>query len=517
MRIPDVWELLLWAALLLVSWYMTSAFAAWHRLRHIPGPALARFSYLWHLHYLLNGRGGPVYADLHNRYAGGGPFICIAPNTVVTNDPDVLRRIAAARTRYVRSAWFKGTQFHPEYGNMASMIDNDKHDRMKAKTASGYSGRENGADFEPAIDSQIAALAALIRRKHLSTRDELRPAELSSLMRFLPLDIITRLGYGKPFGHLDEGLDVTGYVGYLDATLKSVGMVLEIPLLRDIVFSRYGLSWLAPRPTDKHGPGRVMGIIHSLVSERFHHDENDRTWNDMIGGFIRNGLSQQEVEGEANLQILAGSETTSTALAATLMHLATTPHAYAALKRQIRDAIDGGLVAAGRPITFEQAQNLPYLQAVIWEGFRIRSPVNFGHYKAVPPEGDTIQGVFLPGGTSVGHNILALTRNASVFGQDVDIFRPERFLEPECDAEKRSYRLKSLDIVFGGGRWMCAGKQVALFELNKVLFELMRMFDIQVVDPKNPWQERHYGSPNLQNMKVRISEADWNVFGLHVE
>ncbi|KAK3339848.1 cytochrome P450 [Lasiosphaeria hispida] len=508
----SAWELLGWTTSLLVLWYATTAFAAWHRMRHIPGPVLARFSYMWHMYHVLTGRGGPTYTNLHNQYAGGGPFVCIAPNTVVTNDPEVLRRISAARTPYVRSAWYKGAQFHPKYGNMASMIDNDEHDRMKAKTASGYSGRENGSDFEPAIDSQIAALAALIRGKYLSTPGKLRPAELTSLMRYLTLDTITRLGYGKSFGHLDEGVDVTGYVGFLDASLKFLGLILEMPLLRKMVFSRSVLSWFAPRPTDKRGPGRVIGMIHGLVSERFQQDIKDRTWNDMVGGFIRNGLTQPEVEGEANLQILAGSETTSTALAATLIYLATTPHAYAGLKRQIRDAIDGGLVAADRPITFEQAQKLPYLQAVVWEGFRIRAPVNYGHYKSVPPVGDTIQGVFLPGGTTIGHNSLALTRNASVFGQDVEIFRPERFLEPECDAEKRAYRVRSLDIIFGGGRWTCSGKQVALFELNKVIFEFMRVFDIQPVDPRNAWQERHYGSPNLQVMRVRISEADWNVF-----
>ena len=176
--------------------------------------------------------------------------------------------------------------------------------------------------------------------------------------------------------------------------------------------------------------------------------------------------------GEACLQIFAGSETTAAALAVIVMHLATTPRAYARLKREMREAIGRGDVAADRPISFEQAQKLPYLQAVLWEGFRMRAPINYGHYKSVPPEGDTIRGIFLPGGTAIGHNVLALTRNPSIFGRDVDIFRPERFLEPECDDGKRAYRLRSLDIVFGGGRWTCSGKQVALYELNKTVFEV---------------------------------------------
>jgi hypothetical protein len=181
---------------LVVFWYLTTGIAAWYRIRHIPGPFLGSFSFLWDVYYACTGRVERL-ATIHDHYANGGPFVGIAPNHVVTNNPEVLRRIAAARTRYVRDGWFKGTRFHREYDNIASIPGNEEHDRLKAKFASGYSGRENGADFEPAIDSQIDTLSDLIRRKYLSTTDETRPAELSSLIRYFTLDTITRLAYGK--------------------------------------------------------------------------------------------------------------------------------------------------------------------------------------------------------------------------------------------------------------------------------------------------------------------------------
>ena len=184
-----------YAAGLVVMWYMVTGFAAWYRLRHIPGPLLGSFSFLWNVYY-ATGRVERL-ATIHDDYADGGPFVRIAPNQVVTNDPNVLRRIASARTKYIRDAWFKGTRFHREYQNVASIPDNDEHDRLKAKFASGYNGRENGADFEPAIDSQVDVLSNLIRRKYLSTADETCPAELSSLIRYFTLDTITRLAYGK--------------------------------------------------------------------------------------------------------------------------------------------------------------------------------------------------------------------------------------------------------------------------------------------------------------------------------
>ncbi|KAK1759045.1 cytochrome P450 [Echria macrotheca] len=508
-------DILPWAGILLIGWYTTSALTAYYRLRHIPGPFLARISYLPHLYNILTARFQAVYEDIHDRYAAATghpcPLVVVAPNTVVTNDPDVLRHVAAARSAYARDGWYRAARFHREYESIASIIDTDAHDRAKAKTASGYSGREVGAaEFEPAIDAVILALRDLIRRKHLSTDTKGSPVDVSFLIRLFTVDVITRLGYGKAFGHLDEGTDLYGFVDEAMASYKASALLLEIPFLRNLVYSPIGLfSLVAPRETDKTGAGKFMGLIHEIVTSRFREakEKPGTDWKDMVGGFMRNGLTQREIEGEANLQIFAGSETTATVLSTTLMHLASSPRAYMRLKEEIRDAIARGHVARDKPITYEQAQKLPYLQAVIWEGFRMRSPVSMGHYKRVPAGGDTIAGVFLPGGTAIGHNSLALTRNTALFGENVHLFRPERFLEPECDEETRKARLRGVDIIFGGGRWMCSGKPVALYELNKVTFELMRAFDFQVANPLHTWDEQHYMMPLISNMMVHITEA----------
>lgn len=114
-------------------------------------------------------------------------------------------------------------------------------------------------------------------------------------------------------------------------------------------------------------------------------------------------------------------------------------------------------------------------QAVIQEGFRMRPPIIYGHYKVVPPEGDTFNGFFIPGGTGIGHNTMAMMRSEKIFGKDVDVFRPERFLE--CSQGERDEMERTIDLVFGMGRWMCAGKTVAQTELQKVYFEVSACSD----------------------------------------
>lgn len=91
--------------------------------------------------------------------------------------------------------------------------------------------------------------------------------------------------------------------------------------------------------------------------------------------------------------------------------------------------------------------------------------------KVVPPEGDVIDGKFIPGGTAVGWNLLALMRSPEYFGADAERFRPERFLD-DVDEEARGARERLVDMVFGFGRFACAGRPLAMMELSKTFFEV---------------------------------------------
>jgi cytochrome P450 len=57
-----------------------------------------------------------------------------------------------------------------------------------------------------------------------------------------------------------------------------------------------------------------------------------------------------------------------------------------------------------------------------------------------------------------------------LFGNDAEVFRPERFLE--LDLESRMKMERDVELTFGYGQWMCAGKQIAFMEMNKFIFEV---------------------------------------------
>jgi cytochrome P450 len=247
------------------------------------------------------------------------------------------------------------------------------------------------------------------------------------------------------------------------------------------------------------GMGKVVGIVEEKVAERYGPDAKDV--RDMLGSFVRHGLKQDEANSEAVLLTLAGSDTTATVLRATLLHLINNPPALSRLHAEIDIAIANGSISS--PAREVETRHLTYLQACIKEGLRIWPPANGFVEKEVPLEGDTFNGVYLPGGTHVGQSLFAIQRDPNVFGEDANMYRPERW--SEADGEKIKAMLDSNDLVFGGGRFECSGKRVALIELQKVFVELLRRYNFAVVHPEHPWDSWNYGLFVQKNMWVRVT------------
>lgn len=100
----------------------------------------------------------------------------------------------------------------------------------------------------------------------------------------------------------------------------------------------------------------------------------------------------------------------------------------------------------------------------------MRPPAAIAFTKVVPPEGDNIDDKVIPGGTSIMGINLPMMRSREFWGDDGDLFRPERFLE--ADDTTRAGMERLVEMVFGYGRYRCAGQPLALMELNKVFFEV---------------------------------------------
>ncbi|KAJ4271332.1 hypothetical protein NW762_000034 [Fusarium torreyae] len=342
----------------------------------------------------------------------------------------------------------------------------------------GYSGKENGGfGFEAGIDRQLLNFVSLIDRKYLSTTSESRPVDFAEKTQFFALDAIGDVSFGEPFGYLTKDEDLYRYNEINASSLPALNIVSVYPWLTSIVH-RWPLNLLLPREQDQVGFGRLMGFATKFVRKRLADDAASS--KDMMQAHINSGMNEEELIQQVFIATIAGSNTTAHALRMIILSLITSPTACSSLIAEICRFAS----SANTPISWAQAQTLPYLQAVVREGLRMWPPIAGLGFKQVPPEGDTINGFFVPGGTQVGQGFFAVGRSHLVWGEDADVFRPERWLLAGDDELKSM--IAAFDTHFGHGKYSCLGKPIALMEIHKAVFELIKRYDFAIINPERP-------------------------------
>ena len=327
--------------------------------------------------------------------------------------------------------------------------------------------------MENDIDYRLLQLFDLIEARYLSSDEDFRPMDLSRTMSYFTLDVISSVAFGEAFGFIEADDDPFGYIENLQEFLPAIILFGAYPELQKILRLPF-MKFLAPKNTDKRGLGRVMGWAKERVGERF--GEKPIVRQDMLGSFIKRGLTKEELESETLTQITAGSDSTASALRMTLHFVATTPSVQSRLLNEFHAANAAGRIS--RPVIKDaEARQLPFLQACIKEGLRMYPPVTGLLAKAVPPEGAVIDNKFVRGGTQIAWNSWGIMRDKAIFGNDSAMFRPERWLAKDSsEAEKaRVARMtETVGLVFGYGRFGCLGRGVAMQELNKGIVEVSK-------------------------------------------
>ncbi|BCS28749.1 cytochrome P450 [Aspergillus puulaauensis] len=508
----------------LIAISIFKAITRYTKLRHFPGPPWTAISDWPHSLAMLRGNCHKWYADVSEKH---GPVARVAPRVLITSSPEVWMHVNT-KAGYKRSDWYyNAARIEYQRDNVFSQTDNAKHEARRKQMAPGYSGREN-LDLEKSVDERLTELLHLIRIKYLSSDTCIIPMDLAKKVQYFTLDVISSVGLGKTFGMLQSDRDIDNYLQSSEEGLAIGNTALAM-----------GFSWLtqapflglfiAPSPKDNTGFGKMMASAFRVVDERaasfFSASSNSKEKSDMLASFMRHGLSGDELRSEALEQIIAGSDTTAAAIRGALLHVITNPRVYRKLQREIDDTVARGdapasiLSTSTRQdvglITTAQAAKLPYLQAVIRESMRFFTPVSNIFARDVPKDGDTVvvdgERVFLPGGDGVciGYSAYAMHRSEQIYGKDADAFRPERWLEsdPESDPTRLARMIRTNDLVFGHGHFRCLGRPVAQIELGKTVFELLRNFDIALMDPTRPWDVRnHLGLFAISNMWVQVME-----------
>lgn len=228
------------------------------------------------------------------------------------------------------------------------------------------------------------------------------------------------------------------------------------------------------------------------------------------------GLSTPELWGEANVLMIAGSDTTSTTLAATLFYLVRSPETLAKLTKEVRSAFS----TVEDIVSGSQLNELVFLKACLDEALRLCPAVPGAPPREVMQGGAVVDGVFLPAGTDCGTPTYSIHRQPQYY-REPEVYIPERWIEgATCKAAGVSWTTTKEDIEtarrafcpFSIGPRGCIGKPMAFMEMRLTLARLAFLFDMSLADREGEDENGHLklvdhftsakNGPNVEFQKV---------------
>ena len=174
-------------------------------------------------------------------------------------------------------------------------------------------------------------------------------------------------------------------------------------------------------------------------------------------------LTTDDVRDEVLNILIAGHETSATAMSWVVAMLAKHPEVQAKARREIDERL------GGRPPTAETVEALPYLTQLIKETMRLNPPVPFSIHVA---EKDGFVGdVFVPKGTAIDLLSYLVHRDPALWSDPLR-FDPERFGSEGGDIPPHRY------FPFLIGPHTCIGMHLAMTELRVVTAMLLQRFEL---------------------------------------
>jgi cytochrome P450 len=190
------------------------------------------------------------------------------------------------------------------------------------------------------------------------------------------------------------------------------------------------------------------------------------------GGQDGDQFAATEIRDQVLIFLLAGHETTATALAFALHLLARHPRAQA----RAREEVDS--VLGGQPPGAQHLNALPYLTMVLKEAMRLYPPAPFIGRRAMADV--DIGGHRIPAGADVAVSPWVTHRHPA-YWEDPESFDPERFT-PQREASRPRYAW----FPFGGGPRSCIGQHFSMLESVIALAVVLRAYELVAVDTEVP-------------------------------
>lgn len=390
------------------------------------------------------------YEKLHTRYGSLFSIPTWKSRMLVTAEPEGAREVFSAPPRSFGEPF--GADVIRSFVGAGSLLSlsGDAHRRERQLLSPSFHGAQMRAFSDPILET-----TRRVAEQMLQPGAEL-PA--SQIGQRIALEVILRAIFGvsdpKQVDHLFEV--ITSAVSavnpfpllfpFLQREFGGFGPWAKFLRIRDSADSEFYALIREARSTAGEKPDILSSVLASEYEDGSH-------------------ASDERVRDALLTLVVAGHETTATAIAWCLYELHRNPHTLARLRDEI--------AALGAEPSADALREIPYLEGVVREALRLHPAVP--DILRIVEDGFEIRGHTLAAGDAVSVAIPLIHADPALYPQPSE-FRPERF-------EERRYGPHEY-VAFGGGHRHCLGMAFALSEATLVLATLVADWEFQLVSDR---------------------------------
>ncbi|KAF7528053.1 hypothetical protein G7054_g10245 [Neopestalotiopsis clavispora] len=453
------WLESLTSALIIESVYCSSLLLSvviyrifFHRTRKFPGPFLAGVTKWYHFFNATDSHQQIFLDKLHKKY---GDFVRTGPNEITVFTPDAIPLIHGPESTCTKAAWYDNIL--PVY-SIVTLRSKPAHDARRRAWDQGYSIK--------ALQKHEATIFKYA--KQLEAAFAAREGEVVNMTKwfeFYGFDVMGAVQYSQSFHMLESGeshwvLDVvkggTVIMGTMTSLPWLIHLVQSLPLVARGVAKYEGWAAESIRHRKRNKP-ELDDTLGWLLKDAEDKSDIQSDWNGLIGDMMA--------------MVTGGTEPVIVAIVYLFYYLAQSTERVAKLRGEIKT-----LTSFSDNL---QLQTLPYLNALIFETFRLHPGIPSGGLRTTPAEGLMIKDTWIPGNTTVLTPHYSLHRREDCFEQAND-FVPERWTtEPQMVKDRRAF------FPWGTGPYACVGKNLGILEIRIVTVLLINSFDISLAPGEN--------------------------------
>ncbi|KAJ6531195.1 cytochrome P450 [Mycena capillaripes] len=454
-RIVAAYIVFLYTISLSIALYRISP---WHPLAHIPGPTINKITKLWGAWVSISGDQHKVNKALHDKY---GQFVRTGPNEVSIIHVDAVKGVLGT------GGFQKGQYYEPRSDpNLSTRsllsLRGEAHANRRRIWNRGMS-TGSLKEYESILVKRVTQLVD--RLDGLSG-----PVDISKWFSYFTFDFMGDMAFGGGFEMLRDGGDKNGFWGLIEDGAKNITVVSHIPWLAPTL-SKIPMAGRGIKQLRKFGASCAANRIKtgSQTKDLWYHLMDD-------AGLEKGKPTFGEVVADGVLSIIAGSDTTSTAISTFLWFILSNPEIY----RRVQAEVDAVYPDEESTLDDSKHDELRFLKACLNETLRLQPPVPTNGTRQVPSGGGRlIAGRFIPEDTQIYIPPYALHRSAENFFPSPDKFDPDRWLR-EQDADEVLNMVAFIPFSYGAAN--CVGKSLAWREMLIVTTTIVKRFRLRFAD-----------------------------------